>query len=102
MSLAASPFVGATVKHLFGEVWDRPGLSIRDRRLLVLGATVMLGRTDLVETQVKGALRAGDMDAEQLEEAVLQLAFYTGWGNATAMWHGVQAALKAVAAESGQ
>ena len=102
VSLAASPFVGETVKHLFGEVWDRPGLSIRDRRLLVLGATVMLGRTDLVETQVKGALRAGDMDAEQLEEAVLQLAFYTGWGNATAMWHGVQAALKAVAAESGQ
>jgi len=102
MSLAGSPFVGETVKHLFGEVWDRPGLSIRDRRLLVLGATAMLGRSDLVETQVKGALRAGDMDAEQLEEAVLQLAFYTGWGNGTAMWQGVQAALKAVEAESGQ
>lgn len=100
VSLASSPFVGETVKNLFGEVWDRPGLSIRDRRLLVLGATAMLGRADLVETQVKGALLGGDMDAEQLEEAVLQLAFYTGWGNATAMWQGVQAALKAVADDS--
>jgi 4-carboxymuconolactone decarboxylase len=100
MSLTDSPFVGETVKNLFGEVWDRPGLSVRDRRLLVLGATAMLGRPDLVETQVKGALLGGDMDAEQLEEAVLQLAFYTGWGNATAMWHGVQAALKSAAAET--
>lgn len=102
MSMTGSPFVGETVKNLFGEIWDRPGLSIRDRRLLVLGATAMLGRPDLVETQVKGALLGGDMDAEQLEEAVLQLAFYTGWGNATAMWQGVQAALKAAAAAPGK
>jgi 4-carboxymuconolactone decarboxylase len=100
VAMADSPFVSETVTNLFGQVWDRPGLSIRDRRLLVLGATAMLGRADLVETQVKGALLGGDMDAEQLEEAVLQLAFYTGWGNATAMWQGVQAALKAAAAES--
>lgn len=95
VALADSPYVGETVRHLFAEIWDRPGLSIRDRRLLVLGATAMLGRSDLVETQVKGALLAGELDREQLEEACLHLAFYTGWGKATETWKGIQAALAA-------
>jgi len=51
--VADYPYPGETVRHLFGEIWNRPHLSIRDRRLLVLGATAMLGRPDLVEVQVR-------------------------------------------------
>jgi alkylhydroperoxidase/carboxymuconolactone decarboxylase family protein YurZ len=89
------PFPSKTAEILFGEIWSRPQLSIRDRRLLVIGATAMLGRADLIEQQVAGALVNKELTAEQLEEAVLQLWFYTGAGNATAVWRGVQAALKA-------
>lgn len=94
----SSPYVDETVEHLFADVWSRPGLSLRDRRLLVLGATAMLGRADLVEIQVKGGLLNGDFDKEQLEEATLQLAYYVGWGNSSAVSAGISAALKSLEA----
>jgi 4-carboxymuconolactone decarboxylase len=90
-----SPMLDATVGHLFGEIWSRPGLSIRDRRLLVLGATAALGRADLIEIQVRGALANAELDAEQLREAVLHLQYYVGWGNGTQLHQGVEAALAA-------
>jgi 4-carboxymuconolactone decarboxylase len=96
------PFPSKTAEILFGEIWNRPQLSIRDRRLLVIGATAMLGRADLIEQQVAGALLNKELTAEQLEEAVLHLWFYTGAGNATAVWRGIQAALKTHGEDSGQ
>lgn len=89
----SEPFLDETVEHLFGEIWNRPGLSTRDRRLLVLGATAALGRSDLVQVQVRGGLKAGEFTDEELREAVLQLAFYVGWGNATEVHKGVSSAL---------
>jgi 4-carboxymuconolactone decarboxylase len=93
------PFISETIRHQFAEIWSRPHLSIRDRRLLVIGATAMLGREDLIEVQVLGALRNKELDEDQLEEAVLHLAFYAGWGNATAVSRGIQAAKKRYAEE---
>lgn len=93
-SEVGTPYTDETVGRLFGEVWDRPGLSVRDRRLLVLGATAMLGRQDLVEFQVIGGLQGGDFDREQLDEAIFQLAYYVGWGNASALTRGVTSALE--------
>lgn len=98
--LEVRPYSRQTVETLFGEVWSRPGLPVRDRRLLVLGAISMLGRADLVTIQVLGGLRAGDFTEEQLRETVLQLAFYCGWPNATAFDQGVNAALATYAAET--
>ncbi|MFJ8749069.1 NAD(P)-binding domain-containing protein [Streptomyces sp. NPDC102441] len=89
------PFTDATVSHLFGEVWSRPALSVRDRRLLVLGATAALGRSDLIRIQTEGALINGELDTSQLREAVLHLALYVGWGNASSVWTGVEEAITA-------
>jgi 3-hydroxyisobutyrate dehydrogenase-like beta-hydroxyacid dehydrogenase/alkylhydroperoxidase/carboxymuconolactone decarboxylase family protein YurZ len=89
------PLTEQTVQHLFAEIWNRPGLSIRDRRLLVIGATAALGRADLIQIQVQGALANHELTAEQLREVVLHLAYYVGWGNATAVQRGVAAALEA-------
>jgi 4-carboxymuconolactone decarboxylase len=93
-----TPMLEATIGHLFGEIWSRPGLSVRDRRLLVIGATAALGRADLIEIQVRGALANDELTAEQLREAVLQLQYYVGWGNGTQLHQGVEAALRAAAA----
>ncbi|MFF1464088.1 NAD(P)-binding domain-containing protein [Streptomyces sp. NPDC058330] len=94
-SPTGEPFTDATVGHLFGDVWSRPGLSVRDRRLLVLGATAALGRSDLIRIQTEGALVNGELDPPQLREAVLHLALYVGWGNATAVRAGVEEAIAA-------
>jgi len=94
-----TPMLEKTVDHLFGEIWSRPGLSVRDRRLLVLGATAALGRADLIEIQVRGALHNRELTAEQLREAVLHLQYYVGWGNGTQVNNGVEAALRAHAAQ---
>lgn len=95
------PFQRDTVEHLFAEIWQRPGLSVRDRRLLVIGATAALGRADLVKIQALGALRNGELDATQLQEAELQLAYYTGWGNATSVVAGIAGAIGDFEEESG-
>lgn len=100
--LRDAPFPSKTAEILFGQIWSRPQLSIRDRRLLVIGATAMLGRADLIEQQVAGALLNNELTAEQLEEAVLHLWFYAGAGNTTAVWRGVRAALEAHAGDSRQ
>jgi 4-carboxymuconolactone decarboxylase len=86
------PFVDEIVNHVFGEIWSRPGLSMRDRRLLVIGATAMLGRDDLIETQVKGGILNGEFTDEQLDEIPLLMLFYAGAGNTTMTFKGIQAA----------
>jgi 4-carboxymuconolactone decarboxylase len=92
MAGAKGSFVEETVAHMFGDIWSRPGLTIRERRLLVLGATTMLGRDDLIETQVRGALANGEFTEEQLDEIPLMMLFYAGAGNTTALFRGIQAA----------
>ena len=89
---AADPFMQDTVDHLFGEVWSRTGLSIRDRRLLTMGVLAALGREELFAVHATGALKSGDLDAEQLHEIVLHLAYYAGGVNGTTIRRGVLAA----------
>ncbi len=90
--MEGEPFVSEIVRHLFGEVWSRPGLSMRDKRLLVLGATTMLGRSDLIAIQLAGAIVNGEFTDEQLRELPLLMLFYTGAGNTTALQQGIAAA----------
>ncbi|CAN5418190.1 carboxymuconolactone decarboxylase family protein [soil metagenome] len=89
----SNPMLADTIDHLFGEIWSRPGLSVRDRRLLVMGATAALGRADLIEVQARGALINDELSAGELREAVLQLHYYVGWGNGTQVHTGVEAAI---------
>lgn len=74
-----TPHAAATVDHLFGEVWSREALPIRDRRLITIGALAALGRGDVIETQFGAALDRGELTPEQLHEIVLHLAYYVGW-----------------------
>jgi alkylhydroperoxidase/carboxymuconolactone decarboxylase family protein YurZ len=92
---ASDPFMNATVDYLFGQVWSRPGLSVRDRRLLTLGVAAATGRADLIQIQANGALVSGEITPDELREAVLQLAVYVGWCKATATSNGITAAIDA-------
>jgi 4-carboxymuconolactone decarboxylase len=73
-------FVELTVDHLFGEVWAREGLSLRDRRLLLLGLLVGSGGLDdVIGLQLDSALAQGDLSDDDLREIVVFLTHYAGW-----------------------
>ncbi len=72
-------FFVLTVDHLFADIWTRPGLSIRDRRLLLIGLLIGQGRDDVAEIQIGSALKLAELDADQLREIVIFLTHYAGW-----------------------
>jgi alkylhydroperoxidase/carboxymuconolactone decarboxylase family protein YurZ len=67
------------LKVVFGGLWSRPGLSIRDRRLVNLTLLAMLGRDDITPFHVRAALESEDLSPAELEELCVQLAFYAGF-----------------------
>jgi 4-carboxymuconolactone decarboxylase len=77
----APKFVELTDDVLFGDVWERPGLSKRDRSLVTLSALVATYRTEQFPTYMRRALDNG-VTKDELMELLLQLAFYSGWPNA--------------------
>ncbi|MBB1033078.1 carboxymuconolactone decarboxylase family protein [Dietzia sp. CQ4] len=83
MSDGPGDYFAETADHLFGRVWSRPGLSHRDRRLLLLGALTAQGNTDIADIQVAAALGNDELTPEELEEIVLFLCYYAGWPNGT-------------------
>jgi 4-carboxymuconolactone decarboxylase len=72
-------FFGITVDHLFAEIWTRPGLTLRDRRLLLLGLLVGTGQQDVADIQIDAALRAGELTPDELREIAIFLTHYAGW-----------------------
>jgi len=66
---------------LFGDIWERPGLSKRDRSLVTVSALIALNRPDQLRSHLARARQNGVTEAE-LVEAITQLAFYAGWPNA--------------------
>jgi len=63
---------------LFGDVWERPQLSKRDRSLITCAALVVLSRTEQMETHFPRALVNG-VSHEEIIEMITHLAFYAGW-----------------------
>jgi 4-carboxymuconolactone decarboxylase len=72
-------FFGYTVEHLFGDIWEREGLSLRDRRLLLIGLMVAEGLHDTLGIQLDSSLVKGDLSPEDLREIVIFLSHYAGW-----------------------
>ena len=74
-----------TENVLFGDVWERPALSKRDRSLVTVAALVSLYRTEQLGFHLQRAIENG-VTQEELVEEITHLAFYAGWPNAvTAM-----------------
>ena len=63
---------------LFGDVWERPILSPRERSIVVVSALTAQYRGDQLKRHIRRALRNG-LTKEELGEVWLQLAFYSGW-----------------------
>ena len=73
------------VDSVFGELWDRPGLSRRERRFITL-ACVGAAAVDVpIEQHVYAALASGDISREEMQELVLHFAYYAGWPRASSL-----------------
>ncbi len=76
-------FFGITVDHLFADIWNREGLTYRDRRLLLIGLLTGLGEHDVTELQIDAALGNGELTEDQLREIAIFLTHYIGWPRGT-------------------
>jgi 4-carboxymuconolactone decarboxylase len=93
LALSADPSAGVetvspalkkyTQTTLVGDVWQRPGLSARDRSLVTVSALIARNQTTAMPHYFRRALDNGVTPAE-LSETITHLAFYSGWPNAMA------------------
>ncbi|HEX3088080.1 MAG TPA: carboxymuconolactone decarboxylase family protein [Ilumatobacteraceae bacterium] len=77
----APKLVDLTDNVLFGDVWERPELSKRDRSLVTVSALVALNRTEQLPGHLRRAIDNG-VTEEELIEVITHLAFYSGWPTA--------------------
>jgi 4-carboxymuconolactone decarboxylase len=71
-------FTRVTMGNLFGDVWSRPGLELRERSMITVAALIVLGRENELKLHLRGALNVG-IPREKLREMILHLAHYGGW-----------------------
>ena len=76
------PFVEYTVDHLFGSVWNEGKLTVKERRLMLIGLAAGSGMEDVAGLQLDAAVRLGELDADDLRTIVVFLAHYAGWPRA--------------------
>lgn len=66
---------------LYGDIWERPDLSKRDRSLVTVSALIAMNRPDQLRSHLRIARQNG-VTQDELIEAITHLAFYAGWPNA--------------------
>jgi 4-carboxymuconolactone decarboxylase len=75
-------FMDATVDHLFAEVWARPALGVRERRLITLTVLMAVGNEMPLRLHFGAAMKSGDLSDAEIDELILHVAHYGGWPQA--------------------
>jgi 4-carboxymuconolactone decarboxylase len=91
-------FTDIMLRQLFAELWTRDTLSMRDKRILLLGIIAEKGETMTFKIQVKASLKRGEMTPDEARELLLFIAQYAGYPRAAAML----APLEEAIAEAGE
>jgi 4-carboxymuconolactone decarboxylase len=71
-------FQDLITRYAWGEIWTRPGLDVRTRRILVIGTLIALGRFEEFRMHARAAMNEGGFTEDDLKEIVLQQAVYCG------------------------
>ncbi|MBI2492332.1 MAG: carboxymuconolactone decarboxylase family protein [Candidatus Rokubacteria bacterium] len=74
----APKLIELTEQVVYGDVWERPGLSKRDRSLITVAALTAMYRSDQLAGHLERALAHG-VTREEIGELITHLAFYAGW-----------------------
>lgn len=78
-------FNDVMMRTLFAEVWDRDVLSVRDRRLMLMGVIASAGACDVWRIQAAAALSNGELTPDELRETLVILAPYAGYPNVASL-----------------
>ena len=76
-----APFFETALDHVWGGVWNRPGLELKYRSLVVVSVLAATGHNEELKTHLRGALNLG-WTADELREALLQISGYAGFSAA--------------------
>ena len=72
------PFFETAIEHVWGGVWNRPGLELKYRSLVVVSVLAAIGQNEELKTHLRGALNLG-WTVDELREALLQISGYAGF-----------------------
>lgn len=86
----APKLVDLTEDVLFGDVWERPQLSKRDRSLITCAALIATGKTEQMDFHFPNAIKNG-VTQQEIVEMITHLAFYVGWPSAMSAVNRAQA-----------
>ena len=67
-----------SVGYLFGEIWSRPQLSLRDREMITLASNIALARPVGTHSHYNSAMQVG-ITKEQIMELIIHVGMYAGW-----------------------
>jgi 4-carboxymuconolactone decarboxylase len=84
-------FLDLISRYAWGEIWTRPGLDDRTRRLLVLASMIALGRWEEFRMHVRAAIVEGGIAKNDIKEVILQQAIYCGVPAANTAVHHAEA-----------
>ena len=96
------PFTDIMLEQLFAELWPRDTLSMRDKRILLLGIIAEKGEPMTFKIQAKASLKRGEMSPEELRELLLFIAPYAGYPRAASLVMPIEEAINEVAAEQAE
>jgi 4-carboxymuconolactone decarboxylase len=95
-------FTDIMLKQLFAELWTRDTLSMRDKRILLLGIIAEKGESTTFKVQIKASLKRGEMNPEEAREMLLFIAQYAGYPRAASMLGPVEEAIAEYQQEAAQ
>jgi 4-carboxymuconolactone decarboxylase len=82
LGAVAPKFVQLTNDVVFGDLWRRSDLTLRDRSLVTIAALAAMGDDDQLDVYLRRGLESG-LTRSQITEALTHLGFYAGWPKAT-------------------
>lgn len=75
-----NPYSGAGILNfVFGEMWLRPGLGMKERRLITVACVAFQDAPTPIMSHVYAALKSGDVSPGEMDEVALHFAAYYGW-----------------------
>jgi len=90
---ADDPWLQLSQDQVFAQIWTRPGLSMRDKRLISLTAAAYAASPPGYISHIEGALDNGDLTPAELWEWLIHFTQYAGYPKAAPVWAEIRIAL---------
>ncbi|CAJ1493532.1 carboxymuconolactone decarboxylase family protein [[Mycobacterium] kokjensenii] len=94
------PYSGAGILNfVFGEMWLRPGLGMKERRLITVACVAFQDAPYPIMSHVYAALKSRDVSFDEIDEVALHFGAYYGWAKASRLMESIEEQKQRVAAE---